>query len=65
MAFLMLRGNRVRTYHWVGIVELVILGLWIPPIYAVSRDLVGENINFDGVPLSCSIAALVFFAANM
>jgi hypothetical protein len=45
MAFLMLRGNRIRTYHWVGIVEFVIMALWVPPIYVVSkvsRELIGR-----------------------
>lgn len=62
MAFLMLRGNRVRTYHWVGLVELVIMGLWIPPMYAVSRDLERHP---DGTVFESSVAALTFFALNM
>ncbi|OTA96303.1 hypothetical protein M434DRAFT_375123 [Hypoxylon sp. CO27-5] len=59
MAFLVFRGNRVRTYHWVGALELVILGLWIPPIYAVAR-------RINGGSLERSIfAALVFYGINV
>ncbi|KAI5928228.1 hypothetical protein F4810DRAFT_719887 [Camillea tinctor] len=60
MAFLMLRGNRVRTYHWVGAVELVILGLWIPPMYAVARMVAVEDGRVEG----SAVAALVFFSLN-
>ncbi|ORY59968.1 uncharacterized protein BCR38DRAFT_350055 [Pseudomassariella vexata] len=58
MTFLVLRGNRVRTYHWVGLLELAIVGLWIPPIYAVSKAVQREI-------LGSSVAALAFFAINM
>ncbi|KAI1843228.1 hypothetical protein JX265_012198 [Neoarthrinium moseri] len=63
MAFLMFRGNRIRTYHWVGMVELVIMGLWIPPIYAVARDL--QDGGVGSRPFESSVAALAFFATNM
>ncbi|KAI1214320.1 uncharacterized protein F4807DRAFT_455961 [Annulohypoxylon truncatum] len=59
MAFLAFRGNRVRTYHWVGVLELVILGLWIPPVYAVATG-VG-----DGAPERSAIVALVFYGVNV
>ncbi|KAI0155672.1 hypothetical protein BJ166DRAFT_339226 [Pestalotiopsis sp. NC0098] len=62
MAFLMLRGNRIRTYHWVGIVEMVIMALWIPPIYAVSRDM---RRSASGRIHASSIAVLSFAAVNM
>ncbi|KAI1506667.1 hypothetical protein F5X99DRAFT_423287 [Biscogniauxia marginata] len=62
MAFLVFRGNRVRTYHWVGAVELAILALWIPPIYAVSRMLMVDA-SSGGVEGS-AVAALVFFCLN-
>lgn len=62
MTFLMLRGNRIRTYHWVGVVEFVIMALWIPPIYVVSRD-IGRDA--EGDDLATSTAALSFFAVNM
>lgn len=62
MAFLMLRGNRIRTYHWVGIVELVIMALWIPPVYAVARDLERHS---GSTAYARSVAALAFFAVNM
>ncbi|KAH9885905.1 hypothetical protein F4778DRAFT_489961 [Xylariomycetidae sp. FL2044] len=59
MGFLMFRGNRIRTYHWVGMVELVILGLWIPPIYSLSTIMTG------GLVENSAIAALTFFAFNV
>ncbi|KAI2465607.1 hypothetical protein F4781DRAFT_18620 [Annulohypoxylon bovei var. microspora] len=59
MAFLVFRGNRVRTYHWVGALELVILGLWIPPMCAVARGVGG------GSPERSAVAALVFYAVNV
>ncbi|KAH9989592.1 hypothetical protein F4779DRAFT_637994 [Xylariaceae sp. FL0662B] len=60
VAGLAFRGNRVRTYHWVGLVELAILGLWIPPVYKVVRDL-PEGAAVQG----WAVATLVFFAVNM
>ncbi|KAI1337377.1 hypothetical protein F5Y15DRAFT_160240 [Xylariaceae sp. FL0016] len=58
MLFLILRGNYVRTYHWVFFVELVILGLWIPPIYSASKSLSGSTAR------ASTVAALAFFALN-
>ncbi|KAK8038516.1 hypothetical protein PG993_006927 [Apiospora rasikravindrae] len=62
MAFLVLRGNYVRTYHWVALVELTILGLWIPPLYMVAKDL---DIHLRSPIRAATIAALVFFTINM
>lgn len=62
MAFLILRGNYVRTYHWVALVELTILGLWIPPLYMVAKNL---EVHLASPIRAATIAALVFFAVNM
>lgn len=62
MGFLMLRGNRIRTYHWVALVELTILGLWIAPLVTVSRDL---ESHLQGGHYASTVAALVFFSLNM
>lgn len=58
----MLRGNYVRTYHWVALVELTILGLWIAPLVTVSRDL---ESHLKGEEFASTVAALVFFGLNM
>ncbi|KAI6084269.1 hypothetical protein F4821DRAFT_175851 [Hypoxylon rubiginosum] len=57
MVFLAFRGNRVRTYHWVGLFELVILGLWAPPIYAVAENMAARSVERR--------AALVFYCINV
>ncbi|ETS85662.1 hypothetical protein PFICI_03687 [Pestalotiopsis fici W106-1] len=62
LTFLVFRGNRIRTYHWVGILELIIMSLWIPPIYTVSQDL---KRNTSGKTFASSIAVLTFAAINM
>ncbi|KAK8133376.1 hypothetical protein PG984_005388 [Apiospora sp. TS-2023a] len=62
MAFLVLRGNYVRTYHWVALVELIILGLWIPPLYMVGKNL---EVHLASPIRAATIAALVFFTVNM
>lgn len=62
MLFLMLRGNYVRTYHWVALVELTILGLWIAPLVTVSRDL---ESHLRGEKFASTVATLVFFGLNM
>lgn len=59
MAFLAFRGNRVRTYGWVGCLELVILGLWIPPIYAVAESVTAGSVE------KSAVAALVFYGLNV
>ncbi|KAI1389159.1 uncharacterized protein F4822DRAFT_271140 [Hypoxylon trugodes] len=59
MAFLAFRGNRVRTYHWVGILELVIVGLWVPPIYAVVKGIEAGNAERS------AMAALGFYGINV
>lgn len=59
MAFLVFRGNRVRTYHWVGALELLILALWVPPMYAVGRGVAEAGAGRSAV------AALVFYGVNV
>ncbi|KAI1442428.1 hypothetical protein F5Y02DRAFT_410125 [Annulohypoxylon stygium] len=59
MAFLAFRGNRVRTYRWVGVLELVILGLWVPPIVAVAQGVRGAGAGRSAV------VALVFYGVNV
>lgn len=61
MLFLMLRGNRVRTYIWTALVELTILGLWVVPLVYVSRHL-GHD---DDEDFAVSVAALVFYGLNI
>ncbi|KAI0879971.1 uncharacterized protein GGS22DRAFT_193747 [Annulohypoxylon maeteangense] len=60
MGVLAFGGSRVRAYHCVGVLELVILGLWVPPMYAVARGL-----EEGAVPKRSAVTALVFYAVNM
>ncbi|KAK3988964.1 hypothetical protein QBC44DRAFT_242554 [Cladorrhinum sp. PSN332] len=62
LGFIMFRGNRKRTYHWTFLLELIILGLWITPVYFISAEIArrpGEK-----VPRSTQ-AALAMFGLNI
>lgn len=62
LGFLAFRGNRRRTYHWTLVIELAILGLWIPPIYYIALDIAASGDR--PVPMSAR-AALAMFALNL
>ncbi len=62
LGFLVCRGNKWRTYHCTLFLELVILGLWIPPIYHVATEVA----NASGSPVATSTqATLALFALNV
>jgi len=62
LGFLVCRGNKWRTYHCTLVLELVILGLWIPPIYHIATEVA----NASGGPISRSTqATLALFALNV
>lgn len=42
LLILWLRGREVRTYHIVGSLEFTILGLGIPPLYVMIREMQAE-----------------------
>jgi hypothetical protein len=54
--------NRRRTYHWSLVMELAILGLWIPPVYYLGTEI--ARAGDQSVPRSTQ-AALAMFALNM
>jgi hypothetical protein len=62
LMFLIWRGKKLRTYHWTLALELIILGIWIPPVYHVASEIA----NAPGAPVSKSTqATLAMFALNM
>lgn len=63
LVFLVFRGNRRRTYHWTLVIELTILGLWIPPAYHVALR-IAEGARVGHVPKSTQ-ATLAMFGLNM
>jgi hypothetical protein len=62
LGFIVCRGNVWRTYHYTLTLELIILGLWIPPVYYIAAGLASSP--DDPVPKSTQ-AALAMFALNM
>ncbi|KAL8337497.1 hypothetical protein RB601_006979 [Gaeumannomyces tritici] len=59
-AMLMFRGNRVRTYHWTLLVEMIMFCLWVLPVhYTISLYLI-----YDDLPRS-TMACLIMFSLNL
>ena len=59
---LLLRGNQFRTYGILFLLELTMLSLWIPPIYAIAE--VWKDPPEEGISHSTR-ATTVFIAFNM
>ncbi|CAN8097774.1 unnamed protein product [Discula destructiva] len=59
---IMFRGNKVRTYHWALLIELAIVGLWIPPVYKISKELATSTL---GISMKAAVAIVAFVALNM
>lgn len=57
----MVRGTELRTYHWSLLLEMGILGLWIPPLTGVVRTMEKGS---EGVR-AADIATIFFIACNM
>jgi hypothetical protein len=57
----MVRGTELRTYHWSLLLEMGILGLWIPPLTGVVRTMEKRS---EGVR-AADIATIFFIACNM
>jgi hypothetical protein len=57
----MVRGIEVRTYHWSLLLEMGILGLWIPPL----RDVISVMTQRGQGPQSSDIATVFFIGSNM
>lgn len=57
----LLRGHRLRTYHWSLICELAITGLWIPPLYTLVGYYPGQSYD-----VRCQVfLTLLFVSTNM
>jgi hypothetical protein len=52
----------LRTYHFTLVLELAILGLWIPPVYYVATEIASSPSN--AIQKSTK-ATLAMFALNM
>lgn len=62
----MLRGPKMRTYHWSLLVEFLILNVWIPPIYAiVDKAIVKRESSSPHIPMYVKAIVLALVAANM
>jgi hypothetical protein len=57
----MVRGMELRTYHWALLLELGILGLWIPPLNAILNIMEQRP---EG-PEKQDTATVFFIACNM
>ncbi|KAK4159732.1 hypothetical protein QBC43DRAFT_293753 [Cladorrhinum sp. PSN259] len=62
LGFIIFRGNRRRTYHWTFSLELIILGLWILPVYSIASEIAKHP--EDDVPRSTQ-ASLAMFGLNI
>ncbi|KAL2158765.1 hypothetical protein VTH06DRAFT_3956 [Thermothelomyces fergusii] len=63
LVFVGIRGVVRRVHHWILLVlELVILSLWIPPVYSLALDLVATP---GGSAPRSTRATLAIFALNM
>ncbi|KAM0249181.1 hypothetical protein ACHAQJ_009161 [Trichoderma viride] len=61
-----LRGPRMRTYHWSLLVELIILALWIPPMYAmIDKAIVKRESSSLHVSEPITVITLALVVLNM
>ncbi|PNP44178.1 hypothetical protein THARTR1_11069 [Trichoderma harzianum] len=62
----LVRGYAMRTYHWSMLTELIILALWIPPMYeVVDKSIVNRSTSDLQVSRSATYATLAFISLNM
>ncbi|EFQ31146.1 F-box domain-containing protein [Colletotrichum graminicola] len=62
LAFLVVRGEHKRTYHFTGILEAAILGLWCLPLYVLVNDVEG---GVEGAWDRRVLVTLIFIVLNM
>lgn len=62
IVLILLRGNKVRTYHLALLIELAIVGLWIPPIYQIGKDFATRDLE---LPTKPAAAIMAFVGLNM
>lgn len=62
----LMRGPKMRTYHWSLLIEFVILTLWIPPLYAIiNKAIVKRESSSLNVPNHIAAITLVLVVSNM
>ncbi|KAL2131948.1 hypothetical protein VTI74DRAFT_4403 [Chaetomium olivicolor] len=64
LGILVIRGNARRTYHWTLALELTILGLWVPPVYHIVREIIATSTAGASVSKATQ-AILAMFCMNM
>ncbi|KPM36327.1 hypothetical protein AK830_g10256 [Neonectria ditissima] len=57
----LVRNEELRTYHFTLFLELAILALWMPPLYAIVKDAPGSTKGFS----KAAVATIAFIALNM
>ena len=57
----LVRNEELRTYHFTLFLELAILAVWVPPLYAIVRDAPGSTEGFS----KAAVATIVFIVLNM
>ncbi|KAK4180690.1 hypothetical protein QBC36DRAFT_384137 [Triangularia setosa] len=62
MGFLFFRGSRKRAYRYTLLLELAILGCWIPPVYYISMQIVKHPEREVDTAMQ---AALALFGLNL
>ncbi|KAK4198656.1 hypothetical protein QBC40DRAFT_308082 [Triangularia verruculosa] len=62
MGFLFFRGSRKRAYRYTLLLELAILGCWIPPVYYISMQIVSHPEREVDTAMQ---AALALFGLNL
>ncbi|KAH8884930.1 hypothetical protein GQ53DRAFT_696760 [Thozetella sp. PMI_491] len=60
LTILLFRGNRFRTYIFTLFIELAVLGLWIPPLYRLAKDIAVAK-----EPSKIDVGTLSVYAFNM
>lgn len=61
----MLRGPKMRTFHWSLLIEFLILTLWIPPLYAIiDKAIIRRENSSLHVPPQVTTITLVLIALN-
>ncbi|KAK1986344.1 F-box domain-containing protein [Colletotrichum cereale] len=62
LAFLVVRGEHKRTYHFTGVLEAAILALWCLPLYVLVNDVEG---GVEGAWDRRVLVTLIFIVLNM
>lgn len=47
----LVRGSRLRTFHWSVLLEVIILALWVPPTFALATIIRSPSSRSPGPPI--------------